>query len=100
MCPVAVNSSLTRDEYDFMLRDSRSQALIVSEPLLPAFKPISDAQPFLKHIVVSGGSTSGYPHLGDLIAAAGSDFTAAPTRADQPCFWLSSPGSTGTPKRT
>ncbi len=64
------------------------------------FKPISDAQPFLKHIVVSGGSTSGYPQLGDLIAAAGSDFTAAPTRSDEPCFWLYSSGSTGTPKGT
>jgi len=74
--------------------------MIVSEPLLPAFKPISDAQPFLKHIVVSGGSTSGYPQLGDLIAAAGSDFTAAPTRSDEPCFWLYSSGSTGTPKGT
>src|SRR5438552_1206090 len=98
--PVAVNTSLTSSEYDFMLRDSRSQALIVSEPLLPAFKPIFDAQPFLKHIVVSGGSTSGYPQLGDLIAAAGSDFTAAPTRSDEPCFWLYSSGSTGTPKGT
>src|SRR5438093_2999517 len=98
--PVAVNTSLTRGEYDFMLRDSRSQALIVSEPLLPAFKPISDAQPFLKDIVVSGGSTSGYPQLGDLSAAAGSDFTAAPMRSDEPCFWLYSSGSTGTPKGT
>ena len=98
--PVAVNTSLASGEYDFMLRDSRSQALIVSEPLLPAFKPIFDAQPFLKHIVVSGGSTSGYPQLGDLIAAAGSDFTAAPTRSDEPCFWLYSSGSTGTPKGT
>src|SRR6266705_1368092 len=98
--PVAINTSLTSSEYDFMLRDSRSQALIVSEPLLPAFKPIFDAQPFLKHIVVSGGSTSGYPQLGDLIAAAGSDFTAAPTRSDEPCFWLYSSGSTGTPKGT
>ena len=34
--------------YDFMLRDSRAQALIVSEPLLPTFKPILDGQPFLK----------------------------------------------------
>ena len=50
--------------------------------------------------MVSGGSTSGYPQLGDLIAAAGSDFTAAPTRSDEPCFWLYSSGSTGTPKGT
>ena len=37
-----------------MLRDSRARALIISEPLLPAFNPILNDQPFLKHVVVSG----------------------------------------------
>ena len=83
-----------------MLRDSRAQAIIISEPLLPAFKPILNDQPFLKHVVVSGGNPSAYPRLADLMAAAGSDFAAAPTRADDPCFWLYSSGSTGTPKGT
>jgi benzoate-CoA ligase len=31
---------------------------------------------------------------------AASDFAPAPTRADDPCFWLYSSGSTGTPKGT
>jgi benzoate-CoA ligase len=82
-----------------MLRDSRAQALIISESLLPAFKPILADQPFLKHIVVSGGP-SRYPRLSDLMAAAQARFTAAPTRADDACFWLYSSGSTGTPKGT
>jgi benzoate-CoA ligase len=99
LIPVAVNTLLTDHDYDFMLRDSRAQALIISESLLPAFKPILADQPFLKHIVVSGGPSS-YPRLSDLMAAAQARFTAAPTRADDACFWLYSSGSTGTPKGT
>src|SRR4030095_17030653 len=100
LVPVAVNTLLTSNDYDFMLRDSRAQALIVSEPLLPVFKPIIDNQLFLKYVVVSGGNPSGYPRLVDLMAAAGSNCTVAPTRADDACFWLYSSGSTGTPKGT
>jgi benzoate-CoA ligase len=100
LVPVAVNTLLTSSDYSFMLSDSRAQALIVSEPLLPAFKPLFAGQPFLKHIVVSGGNSSVYPRLADLTAAAASAFDVAPTRADDPCFWLYSSGSTGTPKGT
>ena len=100
LVPIAVNTLLTSGDYDFMLHDSRAQALIVSEPLLPAFKPLLDGQPLLKYVIVSGEDTMGYPRLADLMAAAGADFAAAPTRADDPCFWLYSSGSTGTPKGT
>jgi benzoate-CoA ligase len=98
--PVAVNTLLTSGDYDFMLRDSRAQALIVSEPLLPAFASILGDQPFLKHVVVSGENASGHARLADLVAAARSDCRAALTRADDACFWLYSSGSTGTPKGT
>lgn len=97
LVPIAVNTLLTGNDFDFMLRDSRAQALIVSAPLLPVFKPILVSQPFIKHVVVSGGASE-YPALADLMAEAPSEFTAAPTRADDPCFWLYSSGSTGTPK--
>jgi benzoate-CoA ligase len=100
LVPVPVNTLLTTNDYNFVLRDSRAQALIISEPLLAVFKPILDDQPFLRHVVVSGASTSGYPRLADLMAAEAPDFDAAPTRADDPCFWLYSSGSTGTPKGT
>jgi benzoate-CoA ligase len=100
LVPVAVNTLLTSNDYSFMLRDSRAQALIVSESLLPAFKPILDDQPFLKHVVVSGANPSGHPQLAALMASAGSNFAAASTRADDAGFWLYSSGSTGTPKGT
>jgi benzoate-CoA ligase len=98
LVPVAVNTLLTGSDFDFMLRDSRAQALIVSETLLPVFKPILAGQPFLKHVVVSGENPSAYAQLAHLMAQAASVSSAAPTRPDDACFWLYSSGSTGTPK--
>ena len=37
--PVAVNTLLTPSDYEYMLRDSRARALIVSSSLLPKFAP-------------------------------------------------------------
>src|SRR3970282_2914812 len=51
--PVAVNTLLTTSDYEFMLRDSRARALIVSEALYPAFAPLVGKLPVLNHIVVS-----------------------------------------------
>jgi benzoate-CoA ligase len=65
---------------------------------LPAFEPILKNQTFLKQTVVSGGDPGKYPRLADLMAQSAKDSTAAPTRADDACFWLYSSGSTGTPK--
>ena len=96
--PIAINTLLTSGDFDFMLRDSRAQALLVSDPLLPAFEPILKNQPFLRHVIVSGGKQSPYHSLADLMAAAPSHFRTAPTRPDDVCFWLYSSGSTGTPK--
>src|SRR5262245_35181038 len=38
--PIAANTLLTSADYDYMLRDSRARALVVSAPLLPAFAPV------------------------------------------------------------
>jgi benzoate-CoA ligase len=98
LVPVAVNTLLTAKDFDFMLRDSRAQALVVSEALLPVFKPILDEQPFLKHVLISGETPAAYLSLANLTAQAPSVFATAPTRPDDACFWLYSSGSTGAPK--
>ena len=90
----------TSADYKFMLEDSRVKVLVVSQQLLPTFAPILGASPFLKHIIVSGKDSHGHLHLQDMMMRAGSTFTAAPTTADDVCFWLYSSGSTGTPKGT
>lgn len=96
--PIAVNTLLTGDHYDYILRDSRARALIVSEALLEQFKPILDAQPALEHVVVVGDNGHGYPLLSELTASTAEDLEPADTRRDDIGFWLYSSGSTGSPK--
>lgn len=98
--PVAINTLLTSSDYDYMLRDSRAQVLVVSDALLDKFTPILDGQPHLKHVIVSGKHANGYLQMNELMAKASPSFSAAPTSCDDACFWLYSSGSTGAPKGT
>jgi benzoate-CoA ligase len=98
--PVAVNTLLTTGDYEFMLRDSRARALVISEALLPAFAPLIGKLPALKHVIVSGATPGAHPLLSDLMAKASPRSEPAATTADDMCFWLYSSGSTGTPKGT
>jgi len=95
--PVPVNTMMTPADYDFMLRDSRARALIVSDVLFDRFEPILEAQPALRHIVLSGGPTS-EKSLASLLAHAESQSETAATTRDDVCFWLYTSGSTGSPK--
>lgn len=98
--PVAANTLLTTNDYDYMLGDSRAAALIVSEALLPAFAPIIAKHRFLKHVIVAGNDAHGHLKLADLLAGATPETEPAPTTCDDMCFWLYSSGSTGAPKGT
>ena len=55
--PVPLNTLLTTDTYDAILRDSRARALFVSEPLVPVVKDILPDNPFLEAVFVVGGNT-------------------------------------------
>ncbi|MDA1098222.1 MAG: benzoate-CoA ligase family protein [Proteobacteria bacterium] len=96
---VPVNTLLTTDDYHYMLRDSRSRALVVSAELLPVVAPILDQLPDLRHIIVTGsGDTAGHATMAATLAGASPALAAAPTSADDVAFWLYSSGSTGRPK--
>ena len=96
--PVPANTLLTSADYDFMLRDSRARALIVSDALYDKVAGVLADQPALRHVIVSGADGHGHARLGDLLAKAEPRAAAAATSADDVCFWLYSSGSTGTPK--
>jgi benzoate-CoA ligase len=96
--PVAVNTLLTAKDFEFMLRDSRSQALFVSKPLLATFEPLLGALPALRHVFVAGGD--GAQSFAALLESGAGEPRVEPTCADDACFWLYSSGSTGTPKGT
>jgi benzoate-CoA ligase len=97
--PIPINTLLTPADYDYMLRDSRARALVVSDALYDRVAPVLAQQPALRHVIISGGEgVSGRPHFSQLLAAAEPRANAAPTTVDDPCFWLYSSGSTGAPK--
>ena len=98
--PVAGNTLLTAKDYEYMLRDSRARAAVVSAALLPTFVPLLPALPELRHVIVSGGDAAPHHALAKLMAAAGPSFEAVDTTCDDACFWLYSSGSTGAPKGT
>jgi benzoate-CoA ligase len=102
--PVAVNTLLTADDYAFMLAHSRAQAIIVSNALLPiAQTAMAQAAHEVKITIVSNAATSlpiDAVAMSDFIAKQAAQNKPAPTRPDDPGFWLYSSGSTGRPKGT
>jgi len=96
--PIAANTLLTTRDFEFMLRDSRAQALFVSKPLLPTFEPLVGQIGTLRQMFVAGDS--GEHSVAHLIASGSADMEVAGTSSDDACFWLYSSGSTGTPKGT
>lgn len=96
--PVCLNTLLTTQQYQYMLSDSRVEALFVTRDLLPVVEPVLDSLGFLKHVVVIGGAVSGYMVFEDMLAVADANFTTAETCRDETAFWLYSSGSTGDPK--
>ncbi|HYW57839.1 MAG TPA: benzoate-CoA ligase family protein [Polaromonas sp.] len=99
--PVAANTLLTTQDFDFMLRDSRAQGLVVSAPLLPAFEPLIGTVATLRTVILAGVEDSrSYTTLAHMVRGHDATQTIATTCADDACFWLYSSGSTGTPKGT
>jgi 4-hydroxybenzoate-CoA ligase len=102
---IPLNTLLTTEQYEFMLADSRAEALVVSAPLLNVVAPILDRVRALRAVVVAGDGLSAAREGGRdvvsfeaFIACAPAEFATAPTVSDEVAFWLYSSGSTGEPK--
>ncbi|MEY2654064.1 MAG: hypothetical protein RLZZ524_1092, partial [Pseudomonadota bacterium] len=106
--PVAVNTLLTAEDYAYMLRHSRSQAVLVSAALLPVLQGAldlcaADGGHDVRQVFVSrpnGALAAGQVGLDAALDAVTPLARAADTGADDPGFWLYSSGSTGRPKGT
>ena len=117
--PVAVNTLLTAEDYAYMLENSRSQTVLVSDNLIGTLSkaieiikkdaahksPVSE----IKSIIVPSGNPQtlkafqdNHPEIlvldfSNFIESA-SPIEFANTAPDDPGFWLYSSGSTGKPK--
>ena len=99
--PVAANTLLSAKDFDFMLRDSRAQGLVVSQALWPAFKDVIGDIDSLETVIVAGAQgDAARTTVAELLREAAPTPTVAATCSDDACFWLYSSGSTGTPKGT
>jgi benzoate-CoA ligase family protein len=105
--PVPLNTLWKAADYQYVIRDSRATALVVSAPLLPAIQSIPPHdRASLRHIIVTSGpgspgsheTTHSHTQFGLLLAQGGADLEAEPTHRDAPAYWQYSSGSTGKPK--
>lgn len=96
--PIPLNTLLTAEVYDVILRDSRASAVVVSEALFETLAPALAENPFLRAVIVVGDSApDGALTYADFIGGAEPKQTVETTE-DETAFWLYSSGSTGQPK--
>ena len=93
--PVPLNTRLAARDYAFILADSRADALVVSAPLAAT---VLAEGPAPRIVLVDGADGGGRPTLAAALADAPAAREAAPTSADDMCFWLYTSGTTGAPK--
>ncbi len=103
--PVAVNTLLTADDYAYMLRHCRAQAVLTSGTVLPNLQAaLAKAPNEVRTIVVSQPGASALPAgavaFDAFVGAAAPLAEPADTGPDDIGFWLYSSGSTGRPKGT
>ena len=96
--PIALNTLLTTDVYDIILRDSRASILFVSHALLDVVMPALKRNRFIrKFVVVGGDAPAGFIKYDKFIMGA-KPRELIEASADECAFWLYSSGSTGRPK--
>ncbi len=95
--PVLLNTLLSPDLYDLILRDSRATTLIVSDALWPSVEPAAKKNPHLRHVIVIGDAPDGTTSFAEFMDGA-EPAEAVEASADDCAFWLYSSGSTGQPK--
>jgi benzoate-CoA ligase len=96
--PVPVNTTLSAEEYAYLLNDSRAKIAVVSESVADAFRKIRHQAGSLRHLVVIGEAAPGEMSFEEITRAAAEVLSPADTTRDDSCFWLYSSSSTGRPK--
>jgi 4-hydroxybenzoate-CoA ligase len=101
--PVPVNTLLTLEQWEYMIEDSRADAVVISSQLAERAMPMLTgiARRRHLHIIVAGGPALPETLALDALLAEGRPGSPpVATMADETAFWLYSSGSTGNPKGT
>jgi benzoate-CoA ligase len=98
--PIPTSTLWTSEDYEFVLRDSRAAAVIVSGELFPRIAGVVPRCPSVRHVIVTGGAAGRGAALDfdALLGRAPQSLEPEDTSEDAPAFWLYSSGSTGKPK--
>ena len=96
--PIALNTLLATDIYAKILADSRAAIAFISVELVEAVLPAATDSPFLRRIVVLGGSAPAGTISWDQFLDGAEPADVVDCSPDEIAFWLYSSGSTGAPK--
>jgi benzoate-CoA ligase family protein len=97
--PIPTNTLWTASDYEFLLQDSRATVVIVSAALHPRIAEVFPRCPWVRQVIVAGGSSPDDTiDFDSLVGHASPELVVEPTSNDSPAFWLYSSGSTGRPK--
>jgi 4-hydroxybenzoate-CoA ligase len=96
--PIPLNTLLTAEVYDVILRDSRASAVVVSEALYETLAPALVENPFLRAVIVVGDTAPDGAMTYAQFLGGAEPMDTVETSEDEIAFWLYSSGSTGQPK--
>jgi benzoate-CoA ligase len=96
--PVALNTMMVPQDYEYFLNDSRAKAIVVSDNLVQKIESIKGKLNYLKHMIVVGEAGKNHSTYQNLVNGASSELQAADTCKDDVAFWQYTSGSTGLPR--
>jgi benzoate-CoA ligase family protein len=97
--PVPVSTMLTVEDYRFLLDDSRSIGLVVSEAFVGTAGAAAADRPHLRFVLVDGtAAAAGLEPVAAALESAGPPPPPFAASEDDVAFWLYTSGTTGFPK--
>lgn len=96
--PVPLSTILTKNDYLYMINDSKARVLIMHQSFKDMLMDIRKRARYLKHVVVVGEARGDEWSYFELMKDAQDTLEPEPMSKDDFCFWLYSSGTTGPPK--